>query len=282
MKTNWLAHIFDWTGEVFERFTPSAFRFLAAVLPYLTPVPVAWLTADSAAKFLNFPAGIAAVFVFALEGIGLWFTTLFVDSVVDWVRSRNVKTFAVVLMFAVTVAAYVMLLVDLNVTLERAVGQTNPAISRVITLLCFLPLLTGVGNGYYKLKLEYKTEVQLAKQHDMEIRERVREEARQDRMERFRIKHSSSRSNGSSSGSKTEFRNSSRTRNGTSINSSGSNGTSSRIGRHPVHQERVFSYLEKKTEVLGRPPTFTEVMDSLKLSPSTVSRLRNEWLAQNR
>jgi len=102
-NSNWLAQIFDWLGEVFERFNPSAFRFLAAVLPYLTPLPVAWLTAHSASDFLDFPPNIAFVFVFALEGVGLWFTSLLVDAVVDWVRSHNVKTFAMVGMFAVVV-----------------------------------------------------------------------------------------------------------------------------------------------------------------------------------
>lgn len=189
--TNFLAGIFDWLGEALERFNPSAFRFLAAVLPYLTPIPVAWLTADSSSTFLNFPPRVSFVFVFALEGIGLWFTTMLVDSVVDWVRSKNWKSFVPVLLFAFTVIAYVFILVNLNVTLEEAVGNPNPALSRVITLLCFLPLITGIGNGYYKLKLEYKTETELAKEKAAELAERIREENRTDRMEKYRIRHGS-------------------------------------------------------------------------------------------
>jgi hypothetical protein len=195
-NTNWLANIFDWGGEAFEKFNPSAFRFLAAVLPYLTPLPVAWLTSHSSTEFLGFPPNIAFTFVFCLEGIGLWFTSLFVDSVVDWIRSRNAKTFFIVVLFAAVVAAYITLLVNLNVTLEAATGQVNPALSRVITLLCFLPLLTGIGNGYYKLVLEHKTEVQraqeLAELHRQEERQErlAKEESeRQERLAKYKIRH---------------------------------------------------------------------------------------------
>jgi len=188
--SNVLAQIFDWLGDALERFNPSAFRFLAAVLPYLTPIPVAWLTAHSASDFLHFTPNVSFIFVFALEGIGLWFTTLLVDAVVDFVRSRNPKTFLIVIMFVLVVGAYVLILVNLNVTLETANNaNTNPALSQVITLLCFLPLITGVGNGYYKLKLDYRTETEQAQRRTDELNERIRQENRHDRMERYRIKN---------------------------------------------------------------------------------------------
>jgi hypothetical protein len=189
MRTNFLANIFDWLGVALERFNPSAFRFLAAALPYLTPVPVAWLTANSSAEFLKLPPGVAFVFVFALEGIGLWFTSLLVDAIVDWVRSKNARSFVPVVLFAAVVYAYVRLLIDLNVTLEMANGTPNPAMSRVITLMCYLPLITGVGNGYYKLKLEHKTQLdqeqQWKKEHAEQEAARIRQE-QADEAERVR------------------------------------------------------------------------------------------------
>lgn len=188
MKNNWLGSVFDFFGDALERFNPSAFRFLAAALPYLTPIPVAWLTAHSSAQFLDFTTQVSFVFVFALEGIGLWFTTMLVDAVVDWVRSKNWKSAFPALMLGATVAIYVLILVDLNVTLEKATGNVNPALSRVITLLCFLPLITGVGNGYYKLKLEHKTQTEISKLHQEELETRIRQENREERLERLRIK----------------------------------------------------------------------------------------------
>lgn len=163
-KNNWLAKFFNDIGEVFEKFNPAAFRFLAAFLPYLTPVPVAWVSQANATKFLNLPPQVSFIFVFGLEGIGLWFTALFVDSIVTAIRSKNWKSWGIVLLFAVAVAVYVTILVNINVIIEQSSGQTNPAYSRVITLLCFLPLITGIGNGYYKLNLESKTNIEIAQQ----------------------------------------------------------------------------------------------------------------------
>lgn len=162
-RNRWLAQVFENLGETFEKFNPAAFKFLAAILPYSTPFPVAWLTMRSAERFLEFDPIVAFIFVFGLEGMGLWFTSLFVDSIIDVIRSRNPKTIALVVLFGLVVFAYVFLLVNLNVTLKASSGEPNPTLEKVITLLCFLPLLTGVGNGYYKWKLEQesKEEVKL-------------------------------------------------------------------------------------------------------------------------
>jgi len=175
--TTWLGDIFEWLGNVFEVFNPSAFRFLAAVLPYLTPIPVAVLTSNSASDFLHFTPSVAFTFVFALEGIGLWFTSMFVDSVVEWVRSRNIKSSAPVVLFALTISAYIYILVTLNVTLEAAIGNVSPFLSRVVTLLCFLPLITGVGNGYYKLQIDYKNKILSERDHSESREDQLRREA---------------------------------------------------------------------------------------------------------
>jgi hypothetical protein len=273
--SNWLANIFNFFGDALERFNPAAFRFLSASLPYLTPVPVAWLTSQSAATFLHFNPQVAFIFVFSLEGIGLWFTSLLVDSVVDWVRSKNWKSFVPVVMFAIAVVAYVYLLVNLNVTLESASGNSSPVLSKVITLMCFLPLITGIGNGYYKLKLDYKTDLEQSKRHNEEMELLKLQEANKLKLDKFRIKYETSEN-----------------RNGTSKSTSGSdmevpkhNGssetTSGSKGRPSIHQDRVFSYLEENYKRRGVVPTFTEVMRDLKNIPeSTASRLRNKWLGK--
>lgn len=174
--TNWLANFFESLGEMFEKFNPAAFRFLAAVLPYSTPLPVAWITMRSASEFLGFDPLISFVFVFGLEGMGLWFTSLFVDSVIEAIRSRNSKGGFLVFLFGAVVSAYVYLLVNLNVTLKFAVGEANPALQRVITLLCLLPLLTGIGNGYYKWQLLFNKRQDVEKQTQLETEEKIRKE----------------------------------------------------------------------------------------------------------
>ena len=126
----------------FERFNISAYKLLASVLPYGTPLPVAWLTMKSAETFLGFDGWISFIFVFCLEGLGLWFTSLFVDAVIDAIKSRNIKTLGLVALFGAVVVAYVYLLVNLNVTLKSNTENYNPALYKVITLLCYLPLLS--------------------------------------------------------------------------------------------------------------------------------------------
>ena len=185
---NFLADLFNILGEIFERFNPAAFRFLAAVLPYLTPLPVAFISQANATKFLNLTSGVSGVFVFCLEGIGLWFTSLFVDAVVDAIRSRNAKAWLNVLMFAVAVTAYVVILININVIIEQSSGNVNPAYSRLITLLCFLPLITGIGNGYYKLKLEQKTNTELAQEREIRQQNLVMEDNHRLKVEKALIK----------------------------------------------------------------------------------------------
>lgn len=185
-NTTWLADFFNKAGEVFEKFNPAAFRFLAAFLPYLTPVPVAWVSQSNATKFLGLPPQVSFIFVFGLEGIGLWFTALFVDSIVTAIRSKSWKPWITVLMFAVAVTVYVTILVNINVIIEQSSGKDNPAYSRVITLLCFLPLITGIGNGYYKLILESKTNIEIAQQKQEEL-EKDRWTTRENNKQQIRL-----------------------------------------------------------------------------------------------
>lgn len=276
MNSNILGRLFNWLGDALEQFNPSAFRFLAAVLPYLTPIPVAWLTASSATSFLKFSPVVSVIFVFGLEGIGLWFTSLLVDAVVEWIRSKNWKSSAPMIMFGIVVAIYVYILVNLNVTLEQATGNTNASLSKVITLLCFLPLITGIGNGYYKLKLDYKTQTELAKRHMEEREDKIRNEQREERMTKWKLKHGFESSSGTNGTSISTSRSSSRT-SISSKSTSGSTNGSSRMGRPSIHEQRVFSYMDDMISRTGQVPTFTDVMRDLKLPQSTASRLHNKY-----
>lgn len=187
--TDWLARWIEQAGETFEKANPALFRFFAAVLPYSTPLPVAWLTMRNAATFLGFEPWVAFVFVFGLEGMGLWFTSMLVDAVVDFIRSRNAKTGIMVVLFSIVVTVYVYLLVNLNVTLEKAAGNVSETYSDIVTLLCFLPLLTGIGNGYYKLKLDYREKETEQVQYDRRVAEIEADRRSRERITKAAIKH---------------------------------------------------------------------------------------------
>lgn len=187
-NSNVLAKIVDWLGEVFERLNPSLFRFLAAFLPYLSPVPVSIVTATSAGKFLDFEPTTAFILVFVLGGIGLWFTSLLVDAVVDYIRGENLrdwKSLSVVILFTVAILAYIGVEVGLNVAIHTE--DTSPQRQLVIFLLSMLPLITGVGNGYYKLKLQQALDSKDSRKRAEELEEKIRQEKREDKIKRRMI-----------------------------------------------------------------------------------------------
>lgn len=266
-KANFLANIFNWLGDVFERFNPSAFRFLAATLPYATPLPVAALTSTSASKFLSLTPQMSGVLVYGLEGIGLWFTSMFVDSVVDFVRSRNAKTGLVVVMFAVAIAVYITILVNLNVTLEAANGRNDPSMSRVITLLCFLPLVTGIGNGYYKVKLEYKTADEENVRIERDRQERIRLEKRADQMARWKLKRGIQEQPPQVVYEQTSPEVKERNR------------TAS------AYKEKIIAFISVAYSETGRVPRVVEITKKFKLdydhAKGFVSTERKKWMARN-
>lgn len=187
-NSNFLAKAVDWLGEVFERLNPSLFRFLAAFLPYLSPVPVSIVTAESAGRFLEFESSTAFILVFVLGGIGLWFTSLLVDAVVDYIRGGKFsdwKSLSVVILFTLAILAYIGVEVGLNVAIHTE--DATPQRQVVIFLLSMLPLITGVGNGYYKLKLQQVLDAKEVEKRTEEREERIRQEKRDDRIKKKMI-----------------------------------------------------------------------------------------------
>lgn len=182
MNNNFLATMFDWLGEVFEKFNPAAFRFLAAFLPYLSPIPVAWITQQSAGAYLHFNNTVGFIFVFTLEGIGLWFTSLLVDSIVDWIKSRNKNAWIITFVLSMAVLAYITILISLNVLLESSTDGYTTTYGIVVGLLCILPLITGIGNGYYKFQLKSNSSITSDHEYQRNLDEKIRQEKREDRL----------------------------------------------------------------------------------------------------
>lgn len=170
METNVVVRIFEGVAKFFYALMP-------AVLPYSTPLPIAMITANSAETFFGMDPWVAGVFVFSLEGLGVWSTTTFIDKVVEWVRSRNSKVaFTAVLMFFV-VATYLTILVLLNVVLK---GDQSSAYKAAVTLVCFLPFVAGVLNGFHKVNLRDKDKEDLT--HNEQVALQREEAARQERL----------------------------------------------------------------------------------------------------
>lgn len=182
-----------------ERFNLFMYNFLSVVLPYSTSFPVAILTAKSAKTFLELDPITAGILVFGLEGLGLLCTSLLVDAVVEWIRSKTSKSIVPIILFGTVTFVYVRILISLNVTLKEAIGNTNPALAGVITLLCYIPLLSGVLAGWNKLRIENKNKQQEERDHTesredklrrekQETEDKARTEKEQFKLERLKIK----------------------------------------------------------------------------------------------
>jgi hypothetical protein len=181
MNKDWLKITLEWAADTFDTANPAIFKLLAIILPYLTPIPVAMLTASSAATFLGMDGRTAGILVFAIEGLGVLFTSLLVESVNDKFKKQG--GWAMPIIFSVVVLVYIFILVSINVTLHNATGDQSGALKTVITLLCFLPLLSGVGSGYYRLKLNEKADANAAEQ----VRRENEDRAHQLELERQRV-----------------------------------------------------------------------------------------------
>jgi hypothetical protein len=164
-KNNFLVTVLDYVRDLFEHMSPSLFALMATMLPYLSPLPIAFFTASNATHYLGFTPAISGIFVFVLEALGLWVTSVLVDSVLEFIRSRNSKTGVMILIFGLVTAVYITILINLNVSLETAdpTKTVSPAYTRIITLISFIPLLTGFMNGWHKAKLDNEKRMELSK-----------------------------------------------------------------------------------------------------------------------
>jgi hypothetical protein len=174
METNIVVRFFEGIAKFFYALLPT-------VLPYSTPLPIAMITANSAEHFFGMTPMIAGVFVFSLEGLGVWSTTTFIDKMVDWIRSRNPKVLWMAVIMGIVVAAYLTVLVLLNVVLK---GDNSTAYKAAVTLVCFLPFIAGILNGFRKVDLQDK-DMWLVR-HTEELDDK--EKARQDKQELARMR----------------------------------------------------------------------------------------------
>ncbi len=160
---------FDWLTDVFRSMSPSVYAFIETTLPYTTPFPIATISAASASTFFGLKGFAAFAFVYSLEGIGLVTTTKLVETIVDFIRSRNSKSALMILVLVITVVVYIRILVSLNVTIHE---NFSPAFSQVLTLVCYLPLIAGVLNGLGLVKIDARRlqdyQANLDEQHRIE------------------------------------------------------------------------------------------------------------------
>lgn len=167
---------FDGLRRTMIHANPSVFSFLATLLPLALPLPVAFMTSNSAQHFFSWQPWAANVLGFGLEGLGL---LAWVFAVEAYLSKRGL------LLFGSVAIAYELTLIFLNVALAASEGVSLSYVI-VLLLICFLPALSAIMYG----NMRQTAEAELKRQDEERKaeQERIRQERRQDKREREQMK----------------------------------------------------------------------------------------------
>lgn len=163
--------LFDGLRRTMVHANPSVFAFLATVLPLVLPLPVAFMTSNSARHFFGWDSWAANTLGFGLEGLGL---LAWVFAVEAYLHKRGL------MLFGSVAIAYEATLVFLNVALAANEGTSKSYII-VLLLICFLPALSAIMYGSMRQTAE--AELKQREEESKAEAERLRQERRQDRKE---------------------------------------------------------------------------------------------------
>ena len=136
-----------------EHGTPSMLGFMSAVLPLVTPAPVAGMTAISLMNFFIWDAWQAWTMAVALEiaGFVLWV------SLTETLMADGWKGTVMQYFFAGAVLVYQGILVTVNAVLAAVDGADETYVV-ILLLLSLLPALGSISYGYRNNKIEEKFE----------------------------------------------------------------------------------------------------------------------------
>lgn len=174
-SANFIAGFFNWIREVIESAETPFVLFALIVLPVLAPAVPATVTGIRLHTELDLHWSISAVSAVVLELLGYVGAIAFIKSIYRWFRKEG--SLLSVLMNGFAYAFYVYAMYSINVRLGFLAGE-NSIVNEVFAILSFLTIPTGL------LAAEHINE-----RDQKEDAEKLRQEARKDRMDRYKIKH---------------------------------------------------------------------------------------------
>jgi hypothetical protein len=180
-----LVSLFDGVKNAVDHANPSLFALVATLLPFLLPLPVAFMTSHSAREFFSWDPWAANVLGFGLEGLGLLVWVKLVDAIIASVTTRNEKVESYVGFLWGVAIAYEMVLILLNVILAWNEGA-SVMYGLTLLLICFLPALSAAMYGLHRR--ETLAQLDRERKDANEQKERERQERRQDRKEAAELK----------------------------------------------------------------------------------------------
>ncbi len=174
LNKNFIASIFNWLRETLEAAESPFVLFALIILPIFAPLVPAVVTGIRLRDQLHFDPWIAYTTAGVLELLGYVGAIAFIKSIYRWRRQGG---FFAVLMTGAAYGFYVYAMYAINVRLGSLAGDSD-VVSQVFAILSFLTVPTGL------LAAEHVNE-----RDEADEKERVRQEVRQDKMERYKIKH---------------------------------------------------------------------------------------------
>lgn len=174
-NTNFIAGFFNWIREVIESAETPFVLFALIVLPVLAPAVPATVTGIRLHTELDLHWSISVVSAVVLELLGYVGAIAFIKSI--YRKFRKEGSVLSVIMNGFAYAFYVYAMYSINVRLGFLAGE-NSIVNEVFAILSFLTIPTGL------LAAEHINE-----RDQKEDAEKLRQEARKDRMDRYKIKH---------------------------------------------------------------------------------------------
>jgi hypothetical protein len=180
-----LVSLFDGVKNAVDHANPSLFGLVATLLPFLLPLPVAFMTSHSAQEFFKWEPWAANVLGFGLEGLGLLVWVKLVDGIIASVQSNNQKVENYVTFLWCVAIAYEAVLILINVVLSWNEGASI-VYALTLLLVCLLPALSAAMYGLHRR--ETMSILERERRELAEQKERERQERRQDRKEAQALK----------------------------------------------------------------------------------------------
>jgi len=245
-------NVFDRWNEKVNETEGSLVNFLTAFSPWLAPLAPAYMTYMHMVQFLSFPKFYAFALALVVEILGFGTVSTFLDFWFYNRRNKAASKKAPLILVVISFGFYLGLIVISNVFIDvaKAFGTEHQQLLAIVGVRALLTLQTIPAAIIVAVRTGHRD---------------LLKEIRQEKLEKEQV---TSESNYGTSGSR-------------SMNSKNTSRSHPKMGRPPVHQEKVFLYMDEILQRDGRIATFLEVQRELNLPESTASRIRNDWLLNN-
>ena len=178
--TELFVSLFDGLLRGVDHATPSTFALDATLLPWVLPLPVAFMTANSLEVYFSWDHWASLTMGLGLEGLGILVWARLANAIVE----KRISQGALWMLGGVA-AVYETILIVLNVVLALRHG-TDGYYALVLFLVCLLPALSAILYGYHKYDVIGKLAEERA--DALALAEKIRQERRADRKEAQALK----------------------------------------------------------------------------------------------